>query len=130
MTQKIAIVIAFLTGLGMIFIGARFLLSPEIAEAGYGIHFPEQGDYSFHYIKGIRDLFSGLIICLLVWSKQIKAVGITLLAGTLIPIVDLCIVLGKEYTHIAQALPHVSASIVCAVVGILLLSAKPSTQRL
>lgn len=73
MTQRISIAIAFLTGLGMIFIGARFLLAPETAEVGYGIHFNEHVDYSFHYIKGIRDVFSGLVICLFVLTKQTKA---------------------------------------------------------
>ena len=63
MATKISYVIAFITGLGLIFLGARFLLSPEVAEAGYGIHFNEQGDYSFHYIKGIRDILSGLLMC-------------------------------------------------------------------
>ena len=45
MTTKISYVAAFITGLGLLFIGTRFLLSPEIAEAGYGKHFNEQGDY-------------------------------------------------------------------------------------
>ncbi len=93
MTQRISITIAFLTGLGMIFIGARFLLSPEIAEAGYGIHFNANGDYSFHYIKGIRDAFTGLLICILILTKQTKALGITLAVGTIIPTVDMLIVL-------------------------------------
>ncbi len=42
--------IAFLTGLGLIFIGARFLITPEVAEISYGLRFNEHGDYSFHYI--------------------------------------------------------------------------------
>ncbi len=33
MTTKISYVVAFITGLGMIFLGTRFLLSPEIAES-------------------------------------------------------------------------------------------------
>ena len=130
MTNKIAIAIAFLTGLGMIFIGARFLLSPEVAEAGYGIHFNEQGDYSFHYIKGIRDLFSGIVICVLILSKQTKALGITLLAGTIIPVVDMLIVLGKDYNGVAQAMPHIAAIIVCAVFGTMLLLNKTSNQKI
>ncbi len=101
MTNKIFTAIAFLTGLGMIFIGARFLLSPETAEAGYGIHFREQGDYSFHYIKGIRDLFTGLLLCLLILTKQTKALAITLLSGTIIPLADAIIVLHKNYNGIA-----------------------------
>ena len=59
MATKISYAVAFITGLGLLFIGVRFLLSPEVAEVGYGIHFNEQGDYSFHYIKGIRDILSG-----------------------------------------------------------------------
>jgi hypothetical protein len=128
MTKKISITIAFLTGLGMIFIGARFLLSPEIAEAGYGIHFNANGDYSFHYIKGIRDVFTGLLICILILTKQTKAVGTTLAVGTIIPIVDMVIVLTKDYTSIVQAIPHISAIIVCAVIGIILLVSKTSNK--
>jgi hypothetical protein len=128
MTRKISITIAFLTGLGMIFIGARFLLAPEIAEAGYGIHFNAQGDYSFHYIKGIRDVFTGLLICLLILTKQTKALGITLVVGTIIPVVDMLIVLSKDYNGVTQAIPHISAIIVCAVIGTILLVSKTSNQ--
>lgn len=120
MTKNIVIAIAFLTGLGLIFIGTRFLIAPETAEVGYGIHFNEQGDYSFHYLKGIRDLLSGLLICMLVWSKQTKALAITLLVGIIVPIVDMLIVLGKDYTDITQAIPHIAAIIVCFLLGVVL----------
>lgn len=130
MKKKISIAIAFLTGLGLIFIGARFLIAPETAEVGYGIYFNEQGDYSFHYIKGIRDLMSGLLICILVLSKQTRALGITLLVGTIVPIVDMLIVFSKDYSGIAQAIPHISAIIVCSVFGIILLMNKPSKKVL
>lgn len=124
MTTKISYVVAFITGLGLIFLGARFLLSPEAAEAAYGIHFNEQGDYSFHYIKGIRDLFTGLIICILLLAKQTKALGITLLVGTVIPIVDMLIVLNKDYNGVQQAFPHIIAIIICFAFGIILLTTK------
>lgn len=130
MIKKMAITIAFLTGLGLIFLGARFILSPETAEAGYGICFNEQGDYSFHYIKGIRDLFTGLIICILVLAKQTKALGITLLVGTIIPIVDLLIVLNKDYNGITPAISHISAIIICFIFGIFFLVNKPKEQIL
>ncbi|SHH65050.1 Cupin domain protein [Chryseobacterium oranimense] len=124
MTKNILIAVAFLTGLGLIFIGARFLISPEAAEMSYGIHFNEQDDYSFHYIKGIRDLFSGLLIGVFVLSKQTKALAVTLLLGTIIPTVDMLIVLNKDYTGIIQAIPHIVAIIVCFLSGIILLKSK------
>ena len=130
MTTKISYAIAFLTGLGMIFLGARFLLSPDIAEAGYGIHFNEQGDYSFHYIKGIRDIFSGLVMCVFVLMKERRALGVTLLAGTMIPLTDMLIVLSKSYNGVLQAIPHISAIIVCSIFGIILLAAKPLKKAL
>src|SRR5690349_2958826 len=120
MTTKISYAIAFLTGLGMIFLGARFLLTPEAAETGYGIHFNEQADYSFHYIKGIRDIFSGLLISAFVLMSQRRALGATLLAGTMIPVTDMLIVLGKDYNGVLQAIPHVIAIIICSVIGIIL----------
>jgi hypothetical protein len=54
----------------MIFLGDRFFFTPEVATAGFGIHFNTGGDYSFHYIKGIRDIFSGLLICVFVLTNQ------------------------------------------------------------
>jgi hypothetical protein len=78
MTTKISYAIAFLLGLGVIFLGGRFYTSPEVATAGFGIHFNAQGDYSFHYIKGIRDIFSGLIICVFVLFNEQRALGVML----------------------------------------------------
>ena len=128
MTKNIAVAIAFLMGLGLLFIGARFILSPEIAEAGYGIHFNEQGDYSFHYIKGIRDLLPGLLICIFVLGKRAKELGVTLLAGTIVPLADMLIVLNKSYNTTGQAMPHIIALIMCAVAGIILLVTTPSKK--
>jgi quercetin dioxygenase-like cupin family protein len=128
MTKNISIAIAFLTGLGLIFIGLRFLIASETAEIGYGIHFNEQGDYSFHYIKGVRDLMSGLLICIFILNKQTKALAITLLVGTIVPIVDMLIVLSKDYNGTTQALPHISAIIICFFLGMILLRNKKKQE--
>jgi hypothetical protein len=130
MKTKISYAIAFLTGLGMIFLGVRFFLSPEAATAGYGIHFNAQGDYSFQYIKGIRDIFSGLLICVFVLMNERRALGVTLLAGTMIPVTDMLIVLSKSYNGVLQAMPHIIAIIICSVFGIILLATKPTKKAL
>lgn len=124
MITRVSYAIAFLLGLGMIFLGARFFFSPEVATAGYGIRFNAQGDYSFHYIKGIRDVFSGLLISVFVLMKERRALGVTLLAGTMIPVTDMLIVLSKSYNGVIQALPHITAIIICAVFGVVLLVTK------
>ncbi|CAM3735846.1 DUF4267 domain-containing protein [Mucilaginibacter galii] len=130
MTTKISYTIAFVLGLGMIFLGARFFFAPETATAAFGIHFNHHGDYSFDYIKGIRDIFSGLIICIFVLLKERRALGITLLAGTMIPINDMLIVLSKSYTSVLQALPHIIAILICAGFGMVLLTAKAQTKSI
>ena len=130
MTTKISYAIAFLTGLGMIFLGVRFFLAPEVATAGFGIHFNANGDYSFDHIKGIRDIFSGLIICAFVLMNERRALGATLLAATIIPINDMLIVLSKSYNGIPQAMPHIIAIIICSVFGIILLTTKQTTKAL
>jgi len=114
----------------LIFIGARFLLSPETAEAGYGIHFNEHGDYSFHYIKGIRDIFSGLLISVFVLLNERRALGVTVIAGTMVPIADMLIVISKSYNGVFQAIPHITAIIICFVTGIILLTTKPTQKAL
>lgn len=130
MTTKIPYAMAFLLGLGMIFLGARFFFSPEAATAGFGIQFKSDGNYSFQYIKGVRDVFSGLLLCSFVLMNQRKALGVTLLAGGIIPLNDMLIVLGKSYNGSAQALPHIIAAFICLVFGIILLSTKPEKKAL
>jgi len=124
MKTKISCALAFLAGAGLVFIGTRFMLSPEIAEAGYGIHFNEQGDFSFHYIKGIRDVFSGLLLCLLVLTGEKRALAIALLAGAIVPITDMLLVLSKSYNGAQQAMPHIIAIVICLVTGMILLLSK------
>ena len=130
MTTKISYTIAFLLGLAMIFLGARFFFSPETATTGFGIHFNANGDYSFDYIKGIRDIFSGLIICAFVLMNEKRALAITLLGGTMIPVNDMLIVLSKTYNGAPQATPHIIAIIICAVFGTILLATKPQKKAL
>lgn len=83
--------ISLLIGFGLLFIGGRFLLAPETGEAGFGLNY-QQPNYAFHYIKGIRDMFSGLIIVLLAWFHYRKPLLLTLLAGSVIPFADMLIV--------------------------------------
>jgi len=117
MTTKISYAIAFTLGLGMVFLGTRFFLSPEVATAAFGIRFNSNGDYSFHHMKGIRDVFSGLLLCILVLMKERRALGVMLLTATIIPVSDMLIVLSKSYTGLQQAVPHIIATIICFVVG-------------
>jgi quercetin dioxygenase-like cupin family protein len=117
MTTRICYIISFLTGIGLLFIGLRFLISPVKAEFDFGIFTNTHKDYSFHYIKGSRDIFSGILLLLLVLAKQKKALGIALLSATVVPLGDFMIVMGKNGSDWQHAIAHLIAIAICIITG-------------
>lgn len=102
--------ISLLLGLGLLFIGARFLLAPEVGEAGFGLHYQEP-NYAFHYIKGIRDIFSGLLVVVFAWSHYRTPLFLTLLAGSLVPLTDMFIVWSTPDSNLWAMFIHGSTAI-------------------
>ncbi|HEY5745507.1 MAG TPA: DUF4267 domain-containing protein [Chryseolinea sp.] len=109
--------ISLLSGIGLLFIGLRFFLDPPGAETDFGINTLTNGDFSFQYIKGIRDFFSGLIILILLWQKEWRALGFVLLAGSIIPAADFCIVLSQPGFTTRHLYPHLVAVLICLACG-------------
>jgi hypothetical protein len=109
--------IVLLTGLLMLFIGGRFLLSPAVAETAYGIHITT-GDFSFHYIKGIRDIFSGVLVIVLLFAKEYRALGFALLCAAIIPLADFLIVMSHADYEVNKLYPHLTAIVICVVFGV------------
>ena len=65
--------LAGLTAVGIIFfIGARFLLAPSTAAAGFGIAAWHDGGKAHPYlsVKGVRDIASGLIADILLAARM------------------------------------------------------------
>jgi hypothetical protein len=62
LVTDIGYALAGLTAVGIIFIGARFLLAPSTAAAGFGIAAWHDGGKADPYlsVKGVRDIASGL----------------------------------------------------------------------
>lgn len=109
--------ITLLSGLGLLFIGLRFFLDPLVAETDFGINTLTNGDYSFQYIKGARDFFFGLIIVVLLWQKEWRALGLVLLPGAIVPAADFCIVLSQPGFTVSHLYPHLTAVIICLACG-------------
>ncbi|WP_324677664.1 DUF4267 domain-containing protein [Hymenobacter sp. GOD-10R] len=110
MTQRnITRSLSLLLGLGMIFIGARFLLAPRAGAEGFGVFLPADSNYAFHYAKGIRDVFSGLLLALFAGLGYDRPLAWVTLLGALIPCVDLAIVLAQPTGSLALATPHLLA---------------------
>ncbi|NLR64315.1 DUF4267 domain-containing protein [Chitinophaga varians] len=115
--KQLSYYLTLLTGLLLIFIGARFLLVPMTAETAFGIHTSTGGDYSFHYIKGVRDLFTGVAIVLLLLMREFRAAGFLLLAGSIIPMVDFSVVMSHPDYVTARLYPHAIAVVLSLILG-------------
>ena len=61
-TTAIGYTLAGLIAAGIVFIGARFLLAPRVAAAGYGVQpdLSQRSTGAYLSVKGVRDIASGL----------------------------------------------------------------------
>ena len=113
-----------LVGARIIVIGARFLLAPRAAAAGYGLPAAasEPGSAGpYPAIKGVRDITSGLFVVILIAARQPRLLGWLMLAATLIPIADSVIVIrhhGSKAT--AYGVHGATAAFMLATAGLLL----------
>jgi disulfide bond formation protein DsbB len=84
-----------LTGLGIIFIGARFLLAPRAAAAGFGLAIGTADTTTNAYlsVKGVRDIASGVIAFILLANGVPHLLGWFMLAASIIPFGDAITVL-------------------------------------
>ncbi|AHF16757.1 DUF4267 domain-containing protein [Niabella soli] len=117
-TQKSIFALTLITGFTLVFIGIRFLIAPWAAELAFGIHVNTGGDYSFQYIKGIRDLFSGVILLLLLFTRQYRALGLILLSSMMVPVTDFRVVLAHADFETAKLYPHLIAILLGLCLGL------------
>ncbi|OBG20669.1 DUF4267 domain-containing protein [Mycobacterium sp. 852002-51057_SCH5723018] len=87
--------LAGLLAAGIIFIGARFLVAPRVAAAGYGVLPDLDQPYAGAYlsVKGVRDIATGVVVIILMVAGATHLVGWVMLAATIIPLADTAIVL-------------------------------------
>lgn len=118
-------------GIALLFIGGRFLLAPEVAERGFGLNY-NQPNNAFHFIKGIRDVFSGLVLFAFTVANWRKPLAVAVLAGSLIPLVDMLIVLNTPNSVPGAKWIH-GTTVVCSwlfAYGLLRRPTGRKTQRL
>lgn len=82
-----------LIALGIIFVGARFIINPAAGAAGFGVPFSNGADLPYGRIKGIRDIFSGLVLLPLLLQRMRRATAWAFTTAIIIPATDCLIVL-------------------------------------
>lgn len=102
--QSISFWMTFLVAAGIIFIGVRFIVSPLVGAEGFGIPISDAKDLPFGRIKGIRDIFSGLVLLPFLLLRMRKAAALALTTAIIVPATDFCIVLmtngSQDHQHL------------------------------
>jgi hypothetical protein len=125
--KRTATVLATLLGVGIIFVGGRFLLDPTGAAAGFGVpSWPHGQSAAYLQIKGVRDIVSGLIPLALLAAGQRRALGWALLFETLTPLSDMIIVLTHGGPAVVAFSIHGATAAVVLLTAVLLLRERPA----
>ncbi|MFI1337095.1 DUF4267 domain-containing protein [Streptomyces sp. NPDC020845] len=123
MLTPIAYGLAVFLTLFVVFIGARFLVSPQAAATGFGVPAKPHGDAAYLTVKGLRDLTSGVIGLALLAFADAHAVGWYMLAVALTPLGDTLIVLRNGGTKAAAFGIHFATAMVVLISAALLFAA-------
>ncbi|WP_174536031.1 DUF4267 domain-containing protein [Micromonospora chalcea] len=121
MLTPIAYGLAIVLNLFIVLIGARFLLAPRAAAAGYGVPAAEgAGDPAFLTVKGLRDLTFGLVGLALIAFTSADAVAWFMLVVALAPLGDTVIVLRHGGSRATAFGIHFATAVVVLVSAALL----------
>ena len=121
----IGYVLAGLAAVGIVFLGARFLIAPRVAAAGYGVlpDVDQAAVRAYLSVKGIRDIATGLFVIILMVARETHLLGWVMLAATTIPLADAAIVLRSGGSRaIAFGVHGVTAVVLLVTTALLLVS--------
>jgi len=124
-TTAIGYVLAGLLAAGIIFIGARFLVAPRVAAAGYGVpaDLDQPSADAYLSVKGVRDIATGLFVVILLIAGATHLAGWVMLAATIVPLADATIVLRNDGSRAtAWGVHGVTAAVMIITSALLLIS--------
>lgn len=125
--KRLATVLAALSGLFLLYIGALFLLDPQASAEGYGLpSWPQSQGEGILVAKGMRDIGFGLVILTLLLAGQRKALGLGMAAMTVVPVADMVNVLNEGGPAATAFGVHGLTAAGVAVIAGLLLRARPA----
>jgi hypothetical protein len=104
-------------------LGINFILNPVGASAGFGIPIHYPAAFPFMWIKGIRDIFSGLVVLTFLLRGDRRATAILFALAILIPVGDGFVIL----SHLGFAPPifiHWGTALYMMIVAAFLLRRK------
>ena len=106
-------------------IGINFILNPVGASTGYGIPIHDPAAFPFMWIKGIRDIFSGIVILSFLWSGDRRTTATLFAIAICVPFGDGLVIL----SHLGLAPPiyiHWGTALYMMIVAYFLFKKKES----
>lgn len=92
--------------LGILFIGLRFILAPQISVDDFGIRTLTDSGLTYGRIKGIRDIFSGVALLALWLARMKKATAYVFTAAIIIPFTDCLLIYQQNGVDLPRLLVH------------------------
>ncbi|GLY87857.1 DUF4267 domain-containing protein [Actinoallomurus iriomotensis] len=120
MLTPLAYGLAIVLNLFVVFIGARFLLVPRAAAAGYGVPAKKDGDAAYLTIKGLRDGSYGLLGLALLAFAGAHAAAWFMLVVAINPLGDTVVVLRNGGTKAVAFGVHFATAVIVLVNAALL----------
>jgi hypothetical protein len=84
-----------LVPVAIIGLGINFILNPVGASTGFGIPIHDPAAFPFMWVKGIRDIFSGLVVLTFLFRGDRRTTAILYALAVFIPIGDGLVILSQ-----------------------------------
>jgi hypothetical protein len=109
--------------IGIIAVGINFILNPVGASTAFGIPIHDPAAFPFMWTKGIRDIFSGLVILAFLLRGDRHTTGILYAIAIFIPLSDGLVIL-KHLGFAAPIFIHWGTALYMIIVAACLLGRK------
>lgn len=127
--RRFAQTVAVLGSLGIIWVGAEYLLQPGVVSRTFGLPTVPQGDDPFMLVKGVRDVVSGLLVLTVLATGHRRVLAAVLLVQSLTPIGDATIVLGHGGSPAVALGVHGATAAALVAGGLALLRSESRADR-
>jgi hypothetical protein len=118
----VGIALVVLTGLGIIAVGARYLLAPAASAKTFGLpDWPSAQSLAWLNLKGIRDIVSGLVLLVPLAMGQLHLVGWLMIVAAITPLGDALTILRYRGNKTLAYAMHGGTALVVVIAGCLLL---------
>ncbi|WPU92854.1 DUF4267 domain-containing protein [Mucilaginibacter sabulilitoris] len=122
--------ITWLIALGFIFIGIRFILQPQVGAFGYGIPFHNGHDITYGLTKGIRDIYSCLVLLPFLFMRMKRAAAWVFTLAIVISATDCLIILHTNGSRdIGHLLIHGLTALMMIINSIMLFRINASVNK-